>query len=123
MKRKVLILCTLLVLSTGILGTFFALDHSGLQARAAGATAPKHTKKTVSISTTFQFTPATLTVTVGTTVTWKNSSTAAHTVTGTSFHSPVIAPGRTFSYTFTKAGTYSYHCIFHPYMKGTIVVH
>src|SRR5438067_2534694 len=117
MKRQALVLCTLLVLLVGILGMSFAL-----QAHAAGADTKAHTTKKVSITSTFLYSPATLTIKVGTTVIWKNSSAAAHTVTGTNLHSPVIPPGGTFSYTFTKKGKYAYHCVFHSFMKGTIIV-
>lgn len=77
---------------------------------------------------TFTFSPTSLTIKVGTTVTWKNTTQTPHTVTsddGTTFNSGIstpISPGMTFSFTFTKAGTFTYHCDFHPYMKATIVV-
>jgi plastocyanin len=56
-------------------------------------------------------------------VTWTNNDSIGHTVTADdgSFNSPVD-PGKTFSFTFTKAGTYTYHCSIHPTMKATIVV-
>ena len=118
MKRKTLVFCTLLVLLVGILGMSIALN-----AHAAAPDAKAHVTKKVTITSTFLYSPATLTIKVGTTVVWKNASAAAHTVTdGTKVKSPVIAPGGTFSFTFTKKGTYSYHCIFHSFMKGTIVV-
>lgn len=118
MKRKALVFCTLLVLLVGILGMSIAL-----KAHAASPDAKAHAKSKVTITSTFLYSPATLTVKVGTTVTWTNASAAAHTVTdGTKVKSPVIIPGATFSFTFTKAGTYAYHCIFHSFMKGTIIV-
>lgn len=73
----------------------------------------------------FAFNPPTLEVSVGTTVTWTNKDSTAHTVTsddGTSFQSGKMDPGATFSYTFDTAGTYAYHCEFHAGMKATIVV-
>ena len=79
-------------------------------------------------SGSFAFSPATLTIKVGTMVTWKNSTAASHTVTsddGKSFDSGTsnpIAPGGTFSFTFTTAGTFPYHCAIHPFMKATIIV-
>jgi plastocyanin len=73
----------------------------------------------------FGFSPKTLTVPVGTTVTWKNTTLVAHTVTsddGASFDSGIVPAGDTFTFTFTQAGSYAYHCNIHPYMKATIVV-
>ncbi len=82
-----------------------------------------------SSSGSFGFNPTTITITVGTTVTWTNTTSAPHTVTsddGTSFDStintPISANGGTFSFTFTKAGTFAYHCQIHPFMKATIIV-
>src|SRR5712692_537530 len=73
----------------------------------------------------FGFSPKVLTVNVGATVTWKNTTSVAHTVTsddGTSFNSGIVPAGGTFTFTFTKAGSFAYHCDIHPYMKATIVV-
>jgi plastocyanin len=73
----------------------------------------------------FGFSPKTLMIPVGTIVTWKNTTLVAHTVTsddGKSFDSGVIAAGSTFTFTFTKAGLYAYHCSIHPYMMATIIV-
>lgn len=72
----------------------------------------------------FKFDPSTSTVKVGTTVTWTNMDTAGHTVTADdgSWTSDNLANGATYSHTFDKPGTYTYHCNFHSGMKGTIVV-
>lgn len=84
---------------------------------------------TTDSSGSFAFSPATLTIKAGTTVTWKNATAVGHTVTsddGKSFNSgttnPIAAQGGTFSFTFTKAGTFAYHCEIHPFMKATIIV-
>ncbi len=66
-------------------------------------------------------------VKVGTAVTWTNKDGVKHNVNpdSPSADFPVgklIGNGETYSFTFTKAGTYSYHCMPHPYMKGTVVV-
>ena len=80
-------------------------------------------------SGSFAFSPATLTIKAGTAVTWKNTTTASHTVTsddGKSFDSgtsnPITAQTGTFSFTFATAGTFAYHCAIHPFMKATIIV-
>jgi plastocyanin len=73
----------------------------------------------------FAFAPASVTVAVGTTVTWTNRDSATHTVTADdrSFKSDKLANGATFSQTFTTAGTFTYHCSIHPSMTATITVH
>ncbi len=70
----------------------------------------------------FAFNPKTLTIEVGTTVTWTNNDTAGHDVKGDAFASPRMPLGGTFSFTFDTAGTFEYICGVHPSMKGTIIV-
>jgi plastocyanin len=72
------------------------------------------------------FAPAAMTVKVGTTVTWTNQDSDAHTVTsdgsGGPLNSKAMNTGDTFSFTFTKAGTYKYLCTIHPFMTATVTV-
>ena len=70
------------------------------------------------------FSPATLTITAGDTVTWTNQDQMIHTVTSTTgaFDSGDLDPGDAFSFTFTTPGTYDYLCTPHPFMTGQIVV-
>jgi plastocyanin len=72
----------------------------------------------------FVFGPQTLTVPVGTTVTWTNSDDIPHTSVSTEgvFKSKVLDTDENFSYTFTKAGTHPYYCTIHPKMTGKVVV-
>jgi plastocyanin len=72
----------------------------------------------------FSFAPQTLTVAVGTTVTWTNRDDIPHTVVSTDgvFKSKVRDTDEKFSYTFAKAGTYPYFCSIHPKMTGKVVV-
>ena len=72
----------------------------------------------------FVFGPQTIAVPVGTTVTWTNSDDIPHTAVSTDgvFKSKVMDTDEKFSYTFTKAGTYSYYCSIHPKMTGQVVV-
>jgi len=72
----------------------------------------------------FVFGPQAITVPVGTTVTWTNSDDIPHTAVSTDgvFKSKVMDTDEKFSYTFTKAGTYSYYCSIHPKMTGQVVV-
>jgi plastocyanin len=74
----------------------------------------------------FSFGPATLTVAVGTTVTWTNRDDIPHTVVSTddpkAFKSKVLDTDEKFTFTFSKAGTYPYFCSIHPKMTGKVVV-
>jgi plastocyanin len=74
----------------------------------------------------FSFGPVTLTVPVGTTVTWINRDDIPHTVVSTddskTFKSKVLDTDEKFSFTFTKAGTYPYFCSIHPKMTGKVIV-
>ena len=85
--------------------------------------APRDAKEDVSIKGR-AFTPATLRVKKGESITWKNNDDADHTVDAEdgSFSSGTIKSGKTFTHTFKKAGKYAYSCHLHPRMKGTIVV-
>ena len=72
----------------------------------------------------FTFAPATLTVTAGTTVTWKNEDDSPHRIgdkNGT-FKSAALDTDDTFSHAFAAPGEYPYICTIHPYMVGKIVV-
>src|ERR1700741_5161662 len=72
----------------------------------------------------FAFTPATLTVTAGTTVTWKNEDDSPHRIgdkDGT-FKSAALDTDDSFSHTFAAPGEYPYICTIHPYMVGKIIV-
>jgi plastocyanin/phosphatidylethanolamine-binding protein (PEBP) family uncharacterized protein len=72
----------------------------------------------------FAFVPATITISVGQTVTWVNGDSAPHTSTSDTglWDSGTLAQGASFSRTFTTAGTFDYHCTFHPGMVGTVIV-
>jgi len=72
----------------------------------------------------FSFTPATLTVAAGTTMTWTNHDDVPHTVTAAdkSYTSGAIDTDGTFSPQFTTPGTYKYFCSIHPTMTAQIIV-
>jgi plastocyanin len=71
-------------------------------------------------------------IAIGTTVTWTNNDDTYHTVTsgnnpnspsiGSLFDSSYVSPGQTFTFNFTKAGTFDYFCFIHPFMKGQVIV-
>jgi len=79
------------------------------------------------------YTPATIKVAAGTTVTWTNNDIIAHTVTsGTtdgrsgspdgSYDSGNVEPGQTYQQTYDEPGTFTYFCVPHPWMTGTVIV-
>lgn len=74
----------------------------------------------------FSFGPASVTVAVGTTVTWTNRDDIPHTVVSTddpkALKSKVLDTDEKFSFTFSKAGTYPYFCSIHPKMTGKVIV-
>jgi plastocyanin len=143
------------LVAVGLLSTVFSLALAGRAApggtasfmpaaataqRAAVAAPAGHTSSSGSMSSgsmstgatkavaikDYAFSPSSLTINVGDTVTWTNMDSAPHTVTVSSgpvkFSSGNLAKGQSFSYTFTKAGTYKYYCAVHPDMTGTVIV-
>lgn len=75
----------------------------------------------------YMFSPMVATVKVGDSVTWTNMDAVHHNVVADMAASdapngPLIGKGETYSFKFTKAGTYTFHCEPHPYMHGTVVV-
>ena len=107
----------------GVAGAAALLGAALPELTAAGKAAAAANPATVDIEN-FTFTPATLSVTAGTTVTWKNGDDSPHRIgdkDGT-FKSAALDTDDTFSHTFAKPGVYPYICTIHPYMTGKIVV-
>jgi plastocyanin len=96
--------------------------ETGVPGTGKAATLKAATRKTVIKNISYM--QSRLTVAVGTTVEWTNSDPLPHSVTAVdkSFNSGLIQPGKTYRHTFTKAGTYNFYCIPHPFMKGVVVV-
>jgi plastocyanin len=109
-----------------IVGLFSAVMVATLLLSAgspgSSAKAPEPASAEVKVDN-FSFGPATLTVAVGTTVTWTNRDDIPHTIVSTEkvFKSKVLDTDEKFSYTFTKAGSYPYFCSIHPKMTGSVV--
>ena len=70
------------------------------------------------------FSPPSLTVSVGDTVTWTNNDGIAHTSTSNTgvWNSGSLSNGQSFSFVFGTVGSFPYHCTFHTNMTGTITV-
>jgi plastocyanin len=102
----------------------FRVDPGGHQSWATGVAQAIETRN-VTIDN-YMFSPGTLTVPVGTAVTWTNRDFEVRTVTADdtppTFKSAGLDTDDTFSFNFNKAGTFVYHCSLHPRMTGKIVV-
>jgi plastocyanin len=102
------------------------MPSSSTAASSSAAPAPVPAAGNAVAIRNFAFSPASLTVKVGTKVTWTNQDSDAHTVTSDgsarSLNSRALNTGETFSFTFTKAGTYKYLCTIHPFMTATVTV-
>ncbi len=121
----------------GMIGYLTVLPDSAYTGKAstpgqAGGSSPNITTvdmvqgsgANASIAQSFAPSPVTVVIGVNNTVTWVNDDSAPHTVTANdgSFGSGNIAPTGTFTFTFTTPGTYEYHCLYHPWMVGTVIV-
>jgi LPXTG-motif cell wall-anchored protein len=72
----------------------------------------------------YSFSPGSTTIHVGDTISWTNTGKQPHSATAnnSSFNTGILHTGQSASHTFSAAGTFSYYCIVHPFMHGTIVV-
>lgn len=125
MKKILLIELSLMTLVFVFAISLTSLSFMGKEEvnQAAGSEKNQSDNNQVNIDN-FSFTPSTLTVPVGTKVTWINHDDVPHIVTNTDkrFVSPVLDTDEKFSYTFTTPGTYNYYCSIHPKMTAKIIV-
>jgi plastocyanin len=94
------------------------------RAKSFGATAVDDKSATEVKIDNFVFAPDPVTVPPGTTIRWTNHDDIPHNIVAEdkSFKSKVMDTDETFTYTFTKPGTYTYFCSIHPKMTGKVVV-
>jgi len=106
-----------LTLSVVLIAAAMGLIYSGI--RMSGEAMAVNT---VSVGDNF-FSPASVTVPAGSTVTWSNNGTRPHTTTSDTgiWDSAMLKAGQTFSQVFSTAGTFTYNCAFHPEMVATVV--
>jgi plastocyanin len=91
---------------------------------AARASAPVRSGHVTVAITNYAFAPKTLTVRVGTRVSWTNHDATAHTATADngSFDTGDVNPNSTRTIEFKHPGTFTYHCAFHAFMTATLIV-
>jgi len=127
MKKILVILVALIVVG----GVYYLTADNETQTptptpttSASATKTPSSNNVTVNIKN-FVFDPATTTIKPGTRVTWVNNDSVPHTVTsdsGSLLNSGTLAPGQSFSFSFSSATSVNYHCALHPAMKGTVIV-
>lgn len=132
MKNKGLFIALAVVVIVG--AAAFALTSSNppspTVAKPAATTKPDTTSAVATTSINiqdFSFTPTPIKAKIGDTVTWINHDSASHTVTADTTSadmpdSPTLDKDQTYSFTFKKAGTYTYSCTFHPQMRAKVIV-
>jgi plastocyanin len=112
---------------SGSIGTESSTSGGAASARPSksGEQRPAEAAKQIAIDN-FTFDPPTLTIPIGTKVTWVNRDDVPHTATSTAkpkhFESGTLDTDDKFSHVFTVAGTYEYFCAVHPKMTGRIIV-
>lgn len=104
-------------------GLFFFMNKNTSQQPVQTGTQQSASKNVVIIQG-MVFSPPLLTVKVGESVTWTNQDSVGHSATANdnSFDTGILSNGQSNTVTFSKAGTFTYHCKVHPSMTGTIIV-
>jgi len=117
---SITLLLAILSMSTGCTKSSMA-DMTGTGGDPGGSKGPGTNEVFIQ---DMAFNPSTITVAAGTTIKWTNKDLVAHTVTSDTgaFGSGTLATGDTFTFTFTTAGSFPYHCTPHPTMTATVVV-
>ena len=113
------------MLRTGTIAAALATGCFSERATGPGDTTPCTSSATddcVVVMNDNSFAPATMRVTAGSTVTWRNQGASPHTSTGDAWDSGTVSPGGSFDRAFPDAGSFGYECVFHPGMEGTVVV-
>jgi plastocyanin len=123
-KNKLVLIIGMLVL---VVAVVLGLKYSGLYGTGSMKSSPPANLVIPAGTVIIQgnsFNPETLTVKVGQKVTWTNNDSYAHTVTSDdgSFNSGSLPAGQSFSFVFTKTGSFNYHCSIHTSMTAKVVV-
>jgi plastocyanin len=134
-KKNAVVIASVVIIAGAIMATYVLSGNMNLGVAGSGnivqqpATAtsiPSNSTvvRIVANAGSNSYNPNPVEVKVGETVTWINDDSGRHTATSTdgTFDSGIMGKGQSFSYTFDKAGEYSYFCTLHPNMVGTVVV-
>jgi plastocyanin len=113
---------SLLAVAAVLVGCGGGSEGTDRTSSAAGSSGQEAAAVTIA---DYEYAPAKLTIPVGTTVTFSNRDSTPHTATSKrqgAFESGSIDTGKSAKVTLDETGTFAYYCLFHPFMKGTIVV-
>jgi plastocyanin len=115
MKKSITWVIVAVVLVLIVVGTYFAFRPVSESSNPPSGTV---------LIQNFSFSPQTITIKKGDTVTWKNDDSAVHRVVANdnSFELGDMVSGASVKRTFTSSGTFNYHCSVHSYMAGKVVV-
>ncbi|HVE81061.1 MAG TPA: plastocyanin/azurin family copper-binding protein [Candidatus Dormibacteraeota bacterium] len=126
MKKFTIIVLVILLAAAGV-GTYMYLgggrQPQTLEQPASSSENPVATNEVIMQNTAFN--PKTITIKKGTLVTWTNQDADLHDVISDQTDGPrsaLLGKGESYSFTFTKAGTYTYLCQPHAGMTGTVIV-
>ncbi|MGB7636821.1 MAG: plastocyanin/azurin family copper-binding protein, partial [Nitrososphaeraceae archaeon] len=131
MTKPVFYIIGLLILSFGLAVILASIHSQQSSVHAQSVASVSIVKGSSSPSIAKPYDPSPVTIKPGTSVTWTNNDSTLHTVSsglpeqgavGTLFDSSLIAPGKTFTHAFDKAGSFDYSCTLHPFMRGQVVV-
>jgi plastocyanin len=128
MNKRLLIGIIIIV----IIGGAFVLMHKQssvdqmnmTQPQKSSVTAAKPIGKNFVTIQNFAFSPATITIKKGQSITWTNEDSAGHSATAddNSWDTGFLPQGQSKTLAFNKVGTFTYHCSVHPNMKATVTV-
>ncbi len=126
-RALVMVMCLLALTAVGCAGGSKGMDgNGGMAASTTPSASEQEEVSTQVVIDNFTFSPAQLTVSVGTKVTWVNRDDVPHTAASTAkpkrFDSRTLDTDEKFSHVFTEPGTYDYFCAVHPKMTGQVVV-
>lgn len=122
MKPIIWVIIAIVVILIG--GGIYTLSNKSYNSNQVSTTASQIGQNNIEIKN-YVFSPSSLTIKIGDTITWTNNDGVSHTITsdsGSELDSQTISDGQTYSHTFNSAGTFNYHCSIHTGMKGRIIV-
>ena len=122
----VVVAAAVLSLAAGVfaIGRAMATDNNPTTvATTSGTTAPGGGGSAVTVQR-FTFSPASITVKAGSSVTWTNNDEVSHSIKSPdgAFTEQALPSGGTATVSFANPGTFAYVCGIHPFMSGTVVV-